>query len=528
MPCSHIPSTSKQLCLRCLRPGCVLVVSWLFGGCGVFERVFDVVDSVVDPVFDFVVDPVVVPVNCSLFLKPIPFGVDENMLREQFLPYGELGSVRICRSPSTVRGCSDDHAFVRFKDTRGAQRALRDPSSGVILGQRMIIKLADADVAPKLKSGQSESEWIYCRGLPPKIPADDVLSMFSQFGRILDMKYFASTASYKGTGVLLRYTCVENAKMAIIAMNETSFPGCFQPLLVRFADSPAEKAAKMTRKDLQTKNNARTQPLRDAMVSMANAIRSQGSGESDYGLSSMPSTEYQASPGPQSFVSNGSGTLLNEALQNLEIPMQSRMISICGLPDHCDKLWVYENFAVFGAIVGVVMGTRFSKKSSGSTDDLQSFNSGEYTARSNLSDFTYYNNNAGSGQVDAVVQYVTCQGAAKAKEAMNGLRIGPSSISVALEFTPADHSQFLGTSHGVGASWVPHGHSNPASKEDPPRPSSALSPRLSAPLDVADIEKATAAMNLLSPYSSGFSDQMLSALVRRVSGPQNEHGGGIS
>lgn len=32
-------------------------------------------------------------------------------------------------------------------------------------------------------------------------------------------------------------------------MNGLTFPGCVQPLLVRFADSPAEKAAKASRRD---------------------------------------------------------------------------------------------------------------------------------------------------------------------------------------------------------------------------------------------------------------------------------------
>jgi hypothetical protein len=48
---------------------------------------------------------------------------------------------------------------------------------------------------------------------------------------------------------LLRYSLVTECKNAIIAMNGLTFPGCVQPLLVRFADSPAEKAAKASRRD---------------------------------------------------------------------------------------------------------------------------------------------------------------------------------------------------------------------------------------------------------------------------------------
>ena len=503
---------------------------------------------------------------------PIPsqFGVDEAMLKEHFLPYGLISSVRICRSPSTVRGASDDHAFVRFNDTRGAERALRDPNSCVILGQRMVVKVADADVAPKLKSGMSESEWIYCRGLPPNIPADDVLNMFSQFGRILDMKYFASTAMYKGTGALLRYTCVENAKAAINVMNDTTFPGCFQPLLVRFADSPAEKAAKMTRKDLHAKNNARTQPLRDAMISMANAIRSHGSGESD-ALGSLPSGEYQGSPGPRSYISTGSDVLAADVVPSLEghalQAPQSRIVSVSGLPEQCDKLWVYENFAVFGAIVGVTMG-----KKSGSSSATTTLSLSRQPSDESIDDAVKARGAARSspGSAEATITYVSHHEAAKARDAMHGLRVGNATISALLEYSLPDPGMLASMSRALSAMHqqqqqqqqqhlhqvqqlqqlqqlqqhiIPqhyqqegqqHGRgSPPRSRTSPPgSPGSAhdvVERMFPDSSQVDGLRSVTNAMNLmnLSPYSSGFSDMALSELVSQLSAKQNENGGGI-
>lgn len=536
----------------------------------------------------------------NLFLKPIPFGVDERMLRDHFVPYGMLSSVRIVRSPSTVRGASDDHAFVRFTDVRGAQRALGDPNAAVILGQRLTIKVADADVAPKLKSGQLESEWIYCRGLPPNIPADDVLALFSAFGRILDMKYFASTASYKGTGALLRYSCVEDAKGAIVGMNDVQLPGCFQPLLVRFADSPAEKAAKMTRKDLHAKNVARTQPIRDVMLSMAYAMRKQGSGDScSDGYMSVRSaqSEYQGSPNRTTTAatathqgsylsSRGSGSDIGIAQAGVAPPGvgeyypdrvdripdgtlsllrtgsnglsasagQTRVIAINGLPPGADKLWIYENFAVFGAIVGVTMGGAISgdlyKPGSVGSIASQGSQGSEHESDDNnsspprrCSPAGFPNRNNFAGDCEAVVTYVNVQDAAKAREAMNGMRVGKSTLSVQLELGAPDAGQLAELSRALGGANL-----NPAPRSARSDASgvsnlSGISDGLVSPATdfygsgtghvngpqetLAGLQKATAAMNLMSPYSSGFSDQMLATLVSHLSGQGNEGGLGI-
>lgn len=60
---------------------------------------------------------------------------------------------------------------------------------------------------------------------------------------------FPSTQQYRGTGALLKFSLVEESKRAIQVLNGAMLPGCVQPLLVRFADSPAEKAAKASRKE---------------------------------------------------------------------------------------------------------------------------------------------------------------------------------------------------------------------------------------------------------------------------------------
>ena len=249
----------------------------------------------------------------NLFVKPLPPGCDEHILKQHFGVYGEICSVRVCSASSQGAGLHS-HAFVRFTNTHSAYLALNDqPRSSILMGQTMIVKLADADMAPKLQSGQSECEWVYIRGLPSGFPNDEIVKTFSNFGSILDMKYFASTAQYKGTGALIRYSSVENARQAIAAMNDAVFPGCLQPLVVRFADSPAEKAAKMNRKGLKVKHvkNAVLQneaALRMAMMQLHGSLPTPSPLES-HGSGTLPVMQTQGSGPLPVMQSHGSGSL---------------------------------------------------------------------------------------------------------------------------------------------------------------------------------------------------------------------------
>lgn len=123
----------------------------------------------------------------NLFVKPVPPGCDEISLMKHFSKYGEISSIRICQGTPGSRP-TVAHAFVRFCTTAAAAMALGDPAAGFIEGHVVTIKLADGDMAPKIQSGMCESEWCYVRGLPPGFPNDQVVALFSPFGKIIDMK----------------------------------------------------------------------------------------------------------------------------------------------------------------------------------------------------------------------------------------------------------------------------------------------------------------------------------------------------
>ena len=86
-------------------------------------------------------------------------------------------------------------------------------------------------------------------------PMQDLRDMFSPFGSVQESRILHRGDDIRGAGALVRMNNVEAASRAIAALNghmPRSHLGeslTNQPLLVRFADSPEEKARKQARKE---------------------------------------------------------------------------------------------------------------------------------------------------------------------------------------------------------------------------------------------------------------------------------------
>ena len=132
-------------------------------------------------------NPLPFPTHPNLYVKPVPPGWDEARLYEFFSAFGRIDSVRISH-PAPGSRAGVPHAFVRFKDTDGAAAALENLQGTSLDGVAVTIKLADSDMAPRIQSGLSASEWCYIRGLPAHLNKDDVLALFSPFGPVKDLK----------------------------------------------------------------------------------------------------------------------------------------------------------------------------------------------------------------------------------------------------------------------------------------------------------------------------------------------------
>lgn len=123
----------------------------------------------------------------NVFLKPIPPGWDEARLSQFFSAFGDVDSVRVSfPAPGSRAGVA--HAFVRFKENEAAQQAINTLQGTLLDGLPVVIKLADADMAPRIQSGLSASEWCYARGLPAHLNREDVAAIFTAYGSVKDLK----------------------------------------------------------------------------------------------------------------------------------------------------------------------------------------------------------------------------------------------------------------------------------------------------------------------------------------------------
>lgn len=292
--------------------------------------------------------------------------LNEHELLELFKPFGEIDSFRLNKPV----GVGQPHCLIRYTHPASAANAIHTLNGTYLDGQPIVVKLADADVVPKVQSGQIPSEWVYCRGLPHLYTKEDVISMFLPFLPILDMKIFPSTESYRGTGALLQLESLAKAAAAITALNGCIPPGGSQPMLARFADSPSEKAAKAARKERVGMKGAVTQPVAPVFGQSALADQLQrqimdltlcqvGQFGGDIPTSVLQSSLLRASGNSSSESVFSESGPIGWALQPGAIAPsnghQGRGCSIYikGMPEDADKLWMYEKFARFGAILSV-------------------------------------------------------------------------------------------------------------------------------------------------------------------------------
>lgn len=175
--------------------------------------------------------------------------------------------------------------------------------------------------------------------------------LFEAHGAVIDVKLFPCLDQFRGASALIRMASIEAAERAISALNNSTPPGGMQSLIVRYAESAQEKSARLTRRERQqllqrnglgadfNLGNLDPMQLQQAMAAL-------GLG----GLAGAGGAAAAAAAAAASLMRAGSGAPMIP--QQYQAAVQS---SICvkGMPNNADRLWLYENFARFGAIFGM-------------------------------------------------------------------------------------------------------------------------------------------------------------------------------
>lgn len=144
---------------------------------------------------------------------------------------------------------------------------------------------------------------------------------------------------------------LEASERAIQSLNNSTPPGAVQSLIVRFAESAAEKAARLSRREAKTLQRFGGPPGGPAGFALPGGNGLNGMGG---GLGGLASEQLQQALNALS-LGGAAGLQLPPAPlvpQSYQPQVLSR-ICVKGMPASADRLWVFENFSRYGAIAGL-------------------------------------------------------------------------------------------------------------------------------------------------------------------------------
>jgi hypothetical protein len=206
------------------------------------------------------------------------------------------------------------------------------------------VKFADADAGPPSSgapSGLTPSDSCYAKHLPAAYGVAEVQRLFEPHGGVVDVKLFPCLDQFRGASALVRMASVPASERAISALNNATPPGALQSLVVRFAESPAEKAARLMRRERQHAA-AHGDPLAGAL---AGGLAGMDAAQLQHALAALSVGNLAAaaaglSRGPSGALARGGGA-------------GGSAVCVKGAPPAADRLWAYENFARFGGVLSV-------------------------------------------------------------------------------------------------------------------------------------------------------------------------------
>ncbi|KAL3133214.1 hypothetical protein ABBQ38_007101 [Trebouxia sp. C0009 RCD-2024] len=164
--------------------------------------------------------------HSNLYVKNLPANVDEPALWQLFSRCGTIEAARVVRSKAQA---SKGYGFVKFQHVQQAVDAIRTFNGFALNNHPLEVKFADQDAGP---------------------PLSELASLFAQFGTVLECRVLHNGDMTRGAGALVRMSSMHQASAAIEGLNNVQ-NGTGLPLLVRFADTPEEKARKLAKKAAQ-------------------------------------------------------------------------------------------------------------------------------------------------------------------------------------------------------------------------------------------------------------------------------------
>lgn len=284
------------------------------------------------------------PTHSNLFVKNFPPTVDQGELLSFFEQYGIVEAYRF------VEQATHNYAFIKMSSIEEAVSAQQNLHGALFRHKQLSVKFAESDLKP-----EEPRDNLYVRHIPPQWQETDLHREFSAFGQVTSTRVLEASVGEDQAG-LVRMASPAEAAAAKQGLNGRMFDGTSFPLSITFAQSneDRERRGRTSARAPTLTPAPRYAPYSVSGASIAAAPQtSYGAplpGPPIYELSNAPAMDYDAG---YAHVYNDPGFVPAPALH--AAPRTPSGVYIRNLPREADKLFLFENFAIFGGVSGATV-----------------------------------------------------------------------------------------------------------------------------------------------------------------------------
>ncbi|GMH38961.1 hypothetical protein BSKO_06859 [Bryopsis sp. KO-2023] len=305
--------------------------------------------------------------HSNVYVKNIPEEVDESTLQAIFQPFGVIDCCRVQRNPRNTTGLT--FGFVKFRSVEQARASIQGMNGAIVGNSTLEVKFADQDPTEKAFNGKTPSDNLYVRNLPNTFDDRQLRMLFSSYGAVIDCRILHNGEGQRGAGALVRMGSVDESTRAISALNGQRPQGGTDILLVRYADTEEEKAKRKDRKTVagtagRFSPYSLTKPQPIPLNGVSGAVPQPAYPGVPPPFNPWPNPMPEPVPGagagfppsvPSAYPPPGVQPYDQSGLLGYAPPpsLQPASIYIKNLPSDAGKLFLYEKFAPFGAILSV-------------------------------------------------------------------------------------------------------------------------------------------------------------------------------
>ena len=324
------------------------------------------------------------PNHSNLYVRNLPQEADENLILTLFQPYGSVESVRIFRSSQNP--LKSPFAFVKFGGVVEAQTAIANLNGAQLANNVIEVKFADADAG----SGNPErtpppSDNLYVKNLPFNFNENDLRQLFAPYGLVTICRTLHhGDQTGQGGAALVRLSTVEESCRAMQALHGTRPFGGLNNLVVRYADSAEIKAKKHARQAAtqgmrytpyslgvpggQQQQQQQQQQPGMKLVNVQGLNPSEYLGQQNLYSNSNPSSLYTDQLFEPSYVATASQNLIlsgashgqgmhGHGAHGAAPKGVAASLYVKNLPLEADRLFLFEKFCPFGAVLSTKIMT---------------------------------------------------------------------------------------------------------------------------------------------------------------------------